>query len=202
MISALDNDIAICFDPFKNPNPRFEFVRIVDRKFVSDNLDEILENDFLEQQKEKLVDKIDAKEVEEIYLYGIEFLKDFKIVEKKSKKKLSITLEQKELSEKVINYLNEQSGSFFSNKLGGNMELIVSRIKEGYTFSEFKLVIDRKVKDWKGTDWQKYLRPITLFAKTKFENYLNQNDESTKNKFGKFSDSVAKAKAIIGIHKD
>lgn len=170
--------------------------------WLANNVDEILENDFLEQQKEKLLDKIDSKEVEEIYLYGIEFLKDFKIVEKKSKKKLSITLEQKELSEKVINYLNEQSGSFFSNKLGGNMELIVSRIKEGYTFSEFKLVIDRKVKDWKGTDWQKYLRPITLFAKTKFENYLNQNDESTKNKFGKFSDSVAKAKAIIGIHKD
>jgi uncharacterized phage protein (TIGR02220 family) len=170
--------------------------------WLANNVDEILENDFLEQQKEKLLDKLDSKEVEEIYLYGIEFLKDFKIVEKKSKKKLSITSEQKELSEKVINYLNEQSGSFFSNKLGGNMELIVSRIKEGYTFSEFKLVIDRKVKDWKGTDWQKYLRPITLFAKTKFENYLNQNDESTKNKFGKFSDSVAKAKAIIGIHKD
>jgi hypothetical protein len=43
MVSALDNDIAICFDPIKNPNPRFEFIKMVDSTFVRNNLDEILD---------------------------------------------------------------------------------------------------------------------------------------------------------------
>jgi len=64
------------------------------------------------------------------------------------------------------------------------------------------LVIDKKVKDWKGSDWAKFLRPNTLFAKTKIENYLNSNnnDKQSANKFSKFADSVAKAKNIIGIY--
>jgi uncharacterized phage protein (TIGR02220 family) len=79
------------------------------------------------------------------------------------------------------------------------MELIVARIKEGYTFSEFKLVIDRKVKDWKGTDWVKYLRPSTLFSKSKFENYLNSkdNEPTNSNDFTKFTDSILKASQYL-----
>ncbi len=43
MITILDNDIALCFDPISNPNPTFQFFQIVDQKFVKDNLDEILD---------------------------------------------------------------------------------------------------------------------------------------------------------------
>ena len=38
---------------------------------------------------------------------------------------------------------------------------------------DFQRVIDNKCADWKGTEWEKYLRPATLFG-TKFESYLNQ----------------------------
>ena len=39
--------------------------------------------------------------------------------------------------------------------------------------SDFKTVIDKKVKSWAGTEWEKFIRPETLFG-TKFESYLNE----------------------------
>lgn len=42
-----------------------------------------------------------------------------------------------------------------------------------YSVDEIKSVIDYKAKEWMGKDMQKYLRPSTLFNKTKFEGYLN-----------------------------
>jgi hypothetical protein len=36
-------------------------------------------------------------------------------------------------------------------------------------------VIDKKTKEWLGTQFENYLRPETLFG-TKFEGYLNQKD--------------------------
>ena len=38
---------------------------------------------------------------------------------------------------------------------------------------DLKKVIDKKVADWKGTQYQIYLRPETLFNATKFESYIN-----------------------------
>ena len=49
---------------------------------------------------------------------------------------------------------------------------IRARIKEGFTIDDFKTVIDKKSSEWIGTDYEKYLRPETLFG-TKFEGYLN-----------------------------
>ena len=46
-------------------------------------------------------------------------------------------------------------------------------MKEGYVIEDFKKVIDSKSKEWLNTDFEKYLRPATLFG-TKFENYLNE----------------------------
>ena len=40
------------------------------------------------------------------------------------------------------------------------------------TVDDFKTVIDKKCDEWIGTEWEKYLRPETLFG-TKFEGYLN-----------------------------
>jgi uncharacterized phage protein (TIGR02220 family) len=76
-------------------------------------------------------------------------------------------------------------------------------ISEGFTLADFKLVIDKKVLDWKGTDWEKYLRPITLFSKSKFENYLNANLNEPKrssSNFTKFADSAERAKQLIGLY--
>lgn len=169
--------------------------------WLSEFVDELFEPDFIEKQAEK--HKI--SEIKEIYQFGIQFLQqDFEIIENKSKSKAPITKEHKEAAINVIEYLNSQAETTFSTKLGSNTELIASRLKEGYTVSDLKLVIDKKVKDWKGTDWAKFIRPNTLFAKTKIENYLNSNDNERKpaTKFTKFADSVAKAKTIIGLHHD
>ena len=167
--------------------------------WLSGFVDELFEPDFIEKQEATF--KIG--EIKEIYHFGIQFLQqDFKIIENKKEKGV-ISKEQKEMAIKIIEYLNSQAETTFSSKLGSNIELICARLKEGYTVSDFKLVIDKKVKDWKGTDWAKFLRPNTLFAKSKIENYLNSsnNDKQSISKFSKFADSVAKAKTIIGVHK-
>ena len=50
---------------------------------------------------------------------------------------------------------------------------IRARLNEGYKEDDFYIVIDKKSKEWMGTEQEKYLRPMTLFG-TKFESYLNQ----------------------------
>ena len=168
--------------------------------WLSGFVDELFEPDFIEKQEKEF--KI--SEIKEIYHFGIHFLQqDFKIIDDKPKKSAT-TQEQRDIAIQIIEYLNSKAETTFSVKLGSNIELICARLKEGYTISDFKSVIDKKVKDWKGTDWAKFLRPNTLFAKTKIENYLNSNnnDKQSTNKFSKFADSVAKAKTIIGVHNN
>lgn len=72
----------------------------------------------------------------------------------------------------VLAYLNEVTGRKFSvsNEL-------TARLKE-VTIEEIKLVIDYKSKEWMGTKDQKYLRPETLFRKSKFEGYLNDANQN------------------------
>ena len=82
---------------------------------------------------------------------------------------------------KVIDYLNSQAGTTFTSKNKKAIQLVSARVKEGYTFVDFKIVIDKKCKQWLGTEQAVYLRPITLFNATKFETYLNES-EITKNK--------------------
>ena len=166
--------------------------------WLSEFVDELFEPDFIEKQE--AVFKM--SEIKEIYLFGIRFLQqDFKIIENKKEKSVP-NKEHKEIAIQVIEYLNSCADTTFSIKIGSNIDLICARLKEGYTLNDFKIVIDKKVQDWKGTDWAKFLRPNTLFAKTKIENYLNSNNNERKsaNKFSKFADSVAKAKTIIGVH--
>lgn len=73
-----------------------------------------------------------------------------------------------------ILYLNEKTGRNYDPKSPSNLKFVMARFKAGKTFSDFKAVIDKKVAEWKGTEWEVYLRPETLFNATKFESYLNQ----------------------------
>ena len=52
-------------------------------------------------------------------------------------------------------------------------------MNDGFTVDDFKAVIDKKAKEWKGTEMAQYLRPETLFG-TKFESYLNAPKASRK----------------------
>ena len=72
----------------------------------------------------------------------------------------------------VIDYLNEKVGTHYRPTNKTTQKHINARLKEGYTYDDFKTVIDKKCSEWKGTDMEQYLRPETLFG-TKFESYLN-----------------------------
>ena len=73
----------------------------------------------------------------------------------------------------VIKYLNEKANTNYRASTKNTQSFISARLKEGFTVEDFKKVIDVKAENWLGTDFEKYLRPTTLFG-TKFENYLNE----------------------------
>jgi uncharacterized phage protein (TIGR02220 family) len=73
----------------------------------------------------------------------------------------------------VIDYLNIKANTSYRINTKNTQSLINARMKEGYKAEDFKKVIDIKSKEWLGTDFEKYLRPTTLFG-GKFENYLNE----------------------------
>ena len=78
----------------------------------------------------------------------------------------------------VIDYLNKKASTNYRASTKNTQSFINARVKEGYTVEEFKKVIDSKSREWLNTDFEKYLRPSTLFG-TKFENYLNEANKKT-----------------------
>jgi len=79
-----------------------------------------------------------------------------------------------EVSE-VLAYLNEKVKRNF--KVPGD---IPARLKD-YSVEDCKTVIDKKCKEWLGTDLARHLDPVTLFRPSNFDRYLNQV-EGTGNK--------------------
>lgn len=84
----------------------------------------------------------------------------------------------------VIDYLNEKTERTGKEKYSSTspktQTLIKARLREKYELEDFKIVIDKKCKEWLGTDMEKYLRPETLFG-NKFESYLKQKTGGNKN---------------------
>lgn len=72
----------------------------------------------------------------------------------------------------IVDYLNLKAGTKFKSSSRATIQHINTRLEEGFTFDDFKTVIDKKCAEWIGTDFAQYLRPSTLFG-TKFESYLN-----------------------------
>lgn len=83
----------------------------------------------------------------------------------------------------VIDYLNKKASTNYRASTKNTQSFINARVKEGYTVEDFKKVIDSKSKEWLNTDFEKYLRPATLFG-TKFENYLNEANKKTPTAIG------------------
>lgn len=73
----------------------------------------------------------------------------------------------------ILSYLNEKTGTSYRASSKKTQALVKARFAEGYNLDDFKKVIDNKAISWKGTEWEKYLRPETLFS-PKFEGYLNE----------------------------
>ncbi len=79
----------------------------------------------------------------------------------------------------VIGYLNEKANTHYRDNVESNRKYIRSRLSEGYSVNDLKMVIDKKCKEWIGTDMVKYLRPDTLFSESHFDNYLNSPTTSS-----------------------
>lgn len=80
-----------------------------------------------------------------------------------------------EISKKVIEHLNKIAGTNFRYTSKLNRSKINARLNEGYVLDDFIDVIDKKHKEWQGTEFERYLCPETLFG-NKFEKYLNQKE--------------------------
>ena len=75
----------------------------------------------------------------------------------------------------IIDYFNEQVGTHYTYRNKEVNGFINARLNEGFSVEDFKTVIDNKVASWKGTRWEEFLRPKTLFAPSHFEDYLNES---------------------------
>ena len=77
------------------------------------------------------------------------------------------------ICQEVISYLNLKAKKNFKVDTASHQKFIKARLKEGYVLEDFKKVVDIMVTKWKGTDYEQYLQPQTLFG-NKMDNYLNQ----------------------------
>lgn len=77
------------------------------------------------------------------------------------------------ICKEVISYLNLKAKKNFKVDTASHQKFIKARLKEGYVIEDFKKVVDIMVAKWKGTDYEQYLQPQTLFG-NKMDNYLNQ----------------------------
>lgn len=74
-------------------------------------------------------------------------------------------------AEEILDFLNKKTGKSF-RPVAANIEPIRQRLKEGATVGEMKAVIAIKSRDWASDKkMMEYLRPATLFNKTKFWQY-------------------------------
>ena len=79
----------------------------------------------------------------------------------------------------IIDYLNIKANTRYKYTSDKYKKAVHARVNEGFTVDDFMLVIDKKCEEWIGTEWEKFLRPETLFG-TKFESYLNQKIDKPK----------------------
>ena len=77
------------------------------------------------------------------------------------------------ICKEIISYLNLKAKKNFKVNTASHQKFIKARLKEGYALEDFKKVVDIMVAKWKGTDYEQYLQPQTLFG-NKMDNYLNQ----------------------------
>lgn len=80
--------------------------------------------------------------------------------------------ELKKSAREILAYLNRATGKKFQD-VDSNLEPIIARLKEGASPENIKSVVAERVQVW-GADekMHEFLRPDTLFRRTKFWNYL------------------------------
>lgn len=110
-------------------------------------------------------------------------------LDKASIGKNNILSSKHDFADEIVQYLNMRTGAKYKSSTSKTKQLINARVNEGFTVDDFKTVIDKKCVEWDGTEFEKFLRPNTLFG-TKFESYLNQKVVKPKTKKSDAIDAV------------
>lgn len=100
-------------------------------------------------------------------------IEEDKEIEKRNKNKEIETYREKDdlQCKEIIEHLNNVTGCEYRTDSKNTINLIKQHIKE-----DFISVINKKYKEWKDTEREKYVRPETLFG-DKFEAYVNQKEK-------------------------
>ena len=97
----------------------------------------------------------------------------------------NVNNDKEHIYSEVIDYLNQKADKQFKPDSKATVKKINGRLDEGYELKDFKHVIDVKTAEWKDDpEMNKYLRPQTLFAPTKFEGYLNEKVKKQDRNYG------------------
>lgn len=74
----------------------------------------------------------------------------------------------------ILGFLNEKAARRFP-PTDSNVGIVVARLREGFTPSQLRQVIANRVRKWAGDErMAEYLRPDTLFNRSKFSNYVGE----------------------------
>ena len=77
-------------------------------------------------------------------------------------------------AKEIISFLNEKTGRNY-RPVPANLEPICARMKEGATLQELRQVVAKKTREWSSHEsMAMYLRPATLFNRTKFAQYQGE----------------------------
>lgn len=99
----------------------------------------------------------------------------------KKKKSTSQLDEHLEERQQIIDYLNDKAGKNFRYNARETIQFINRLLKEGYTITDFKKVVDNRITVWLvNPDFNVYLNPSTLFRPSNFEKYLNDKSIDLK----------------------
>lgn len=126
-------------------------------------------------------DNVPREKITECYAIGMRYFQEGIIFEEADRPKEEKP-DYKPVVKEIVDYLNLKAKTSYKSNSSITIQLVSGRIAEGFRKEDFIKVIDNKVSQWWGTEQQQYLRPITLFSKSKFESYLNQPTNGTRKK--------------------
>lgn len=108
-----------------------------------------------------------------------------KEIPKRKKEKSSAQKEKDNLMnqaiDQIIQTLSNRTGRGFQVSTQSYRDLIRARLKDGLLVPDLKDMIIYKCTEWFGTDMEKYLRPETLFQKSKCQGYVDTMNQYKAN---------------------
>ena len=102
-------------------------------------------------------------------------------------------------AQQIIQSLNKAAGTRYRAENEGTRRLIKARLDEGYTKEELISTAEKMCRIWKGTRYEQFLRPETLFGE-RFESYLNR-PEYTERPAAQDESAATKAEYLRSIEE-